>query len=98
MVDIDVLSIIVILFDALGVAFLVWRVSNKTATLWGTARFVYLWVATLTFYHGIIYTRSMFVDRPNALITGMLHPLVMLYMLNPLLIAIIHWRGGRLWK
>jgi hypothetical protein len=96
--DIDILSIMVILIDLCGAVFLIWRATHKKATLWGAARAIYVWVATLGLYHGIIYILSLFKDDPNSLITQYLHPFVILFVINPILIALIHWRGGRLWK
>lgn len=95
--DIDILSLVVIWFDCACAAFLVWRAVAKKATLWGAARGIYGWVALLSLYHCSIYAASLFVAEPNHLIYGCLHPFVVLFMLNPLLIAIIHWRGGKLW-
>jgi hypothetical protein len=90
----DVLSITVIIVDLLVISFLLWRMTSKTATLWGVAREIYGWVALLTLYHCAVYIATLFVDNPNGLIQSMLHPVVILYMVNPLLIAIIHYRGG----
>jgi hypothetical protein len=88
----------VILVDLFVVAFLTWRATAKKATLWGRARLIYGWVAILAFYHGTIYIIALFLPptQGNLLIVDMLHPVVVLYVLNPLLIALIHWRGGRL--
>jgi hypothetical protein len=96
--DIDVLSYFVIPVDMICVAFLMWRVFSKNATLWGAARFIYVWVSLLTAYHGVIYILTLFSPQPNVLIQNTLHPFVILFIMNPLLIAIIHWRGGHLWK
>ena len=98
MAEIDVLSIIVIVIDLLVSSFLIWRAIDKKATLWGSARAIYMWVAALTIYHCIIYTISLSLPHPfeDQIIVNFLHPIVMLYVLNPLLIAIIHYRGGHL--
>jgi hypothetical protein len=92
----DILSYIVIVTDILIISFLLWRVFDKKATLWGYARGIYVWIATLTLYHGIVYIGTLFSQTPDKLINNFLHPIVILFIINPLLIAIIHWRGGRL--
>lgn len=94
----DILSYLVIIADAAIVAFLFWRMISKNATLWGAARIIYGWVIALTLFHLVVYVISLFSKDPQDLISITLHPLVLFYMLNPLLIAIIHWRGGRIWK
>lgn len=98
MLTFDVLSYLVILADIGVIAFLTWRIMSKNATLWGAARFIYGWVIALTLFHLVVYAISLFHKNPQELISITLHPLVLFYMINPLLIAIIHWRGGRLWK
>lgn len=97
-IGVDILSILVILFDLFVISFLTWRILDKKATLWGASRFIYGWVAFLTLYHGVIYVISLFVADPDVLINNTLHPFVLLFVLNPVLIAIVHWRGGYLWK
>ena len=98
MSNFDVLSVIVIIFDLNVAGFLLWRILDKKATLWGASKIIYWWVIFLSLYHCGIYIVSMFIKDPEALIVSKLHPIVLLYVLNPLLIAIIHWRGGRLFK
>lgn len=98
MTTFDILSYLVIIADIAVASFLTWRVIAKNATLWGAAKFIYGWVITLTLFHLVVYIVSLFSSNPNELISNTLHPVVLFYMLNPLLIAIIHWRGGRLWK
>jgi hypothetical protein len=94
----DILAYLIIITDILIATFFLWRVSVKNATLWGAARFIYCWVAAFSLYHGSIYIYSQFFSKipESAVVYTYLHPIVLLYMLNPLLIAIIHWRGGRL--
>jgi hypothetical protein len=94
--EFDALSLIVIILDLFIATFLIWRVFNKKATLYWNSRVVYFWIALTNLYHGAIYVATFFVSSPNVLIIQWLHPIVVLYMLNPLLIAIIHWRGGRI--
>jgi hypothetical protein len=96
--NVDILSIFVILFDLAVVSFLTWRSTAKKATLWGSARIIYLYVAALTLYHAVIYSITLLSPgvNPSILIDKYLHPFVFLFVLNPCLIAIIHWRGGRL--
>jgi hypothetical protein len=96
--EIDILSVIVIFFDLVVSAFLTWRIFDKKATLWGASKFIYGWVTLLTLYHCAIYITSLFVREPNRLISQYLHPVVLLFVLNPFLIAIIQWRGGKLWN
>ena len=91
-----ILSLMVIVVDFLGAAFIIWRISDKKATLWGTSRIIYGWIALLMIYHGIIYIISFFHYDATVLILEYLHPFVLFYVLNPILIALIHWRGGRL--
>lgn len=98
MITFDILSYLVIFVDVAVATFLIWRATAKKATLWGSARFIYIWVTALTFFHLIVYVVSLFSPNPDELISSTLHPVVLFYMLNPLLIAIIHWRGGHLWK
>jgi hypothetical protein len=93
---IDILSLLVILLDFLTMGFLIWRLFDKKATLWGSARLIYGWIALIVAYHCVIYIISMCSADPDILIFQLLHPVVVLYILNPLLIAIIHYRGGRL--
>jgi hypothetical protein len=96
--EIDVFSILVIIVDILSIAFLVWRATSKTATLWGAARFIYWWVAFTLLYHVFIYSYSLLILHPleDIFIPYFLHNFVVLYVLNPILIAIIHYRGGHL--
>jgi len=96
--QLDILSIIVILFD-LGVSsFLMWRATSKKATLWGSARLIYVYITLMTLYHAVIYVLTLFATNtsPEALLSTYLHPFVFLYILNPGLIAIMHWRGGHI--
>jgi hypothetical protein len=62
------------------------------------ARFIYIWVAAFSLYHAVIYTYSLFFNHVYEanIVYQFLHPIVLLYILNPLLIAIIHWRGGHI--
>jgi hypothetical protein len=94
----DLLHIITILLDVSVAAFLIWRATCKKATLWGAARFIYGFVAVLTLYHAGVYAYTLFLPAAteHATVSDLLHYVVQLYMLNPLLIAIIHWRGGHL--
>jgi hypothetical protein len=95
--NMDILHTAVIIVDIFVVIFLIWRALTPKATLWGSARFIYIWIATLTLYHAVIYSIGFFLpDGGEYLIKIWLHPLVVLYTLNPVLIAIIHWKGGRL--
>lgn len=94
--DVDLLSFVVILVDLCAAIFLIWRATAKRATLWGAARIVYLWIALMTLYHAVVYVATLIHGNENYYIATYLHPCVFLFILNPLLIAIIHWRGGRL--
>jgi hypothetical protein len=94
--EFDILALAVILIDLAALGFLLWRIFDKKATLWGNAKLIYGWVALLTLYHAVIYGVSLFTGNQSALVNVYLHPIVVMYMLNPLLIAIIHWRGGKL--
>lgn len=95
---IDILAILAIIADISVAGFLIWRATYKKATLWGTARLIYWYVALLTIYHGVIYTYSLTLTRANEAIAlhSFIHPMVLLYIANPLLIAIIHYKGGHL--
>jgi hypothetical protein len=95
--SIDILSVFVVLFDFIIISFLTWRVIDKNATLWGSSKIIYIYISLLTLYHSIIYVITLFHStwQQVLMIDKYLHPLVFLFMLNPLLIAIIHWRGGR---
>jgi hypothetical protein len=92
---IDILSVFVIIADIAIASFFIWRARAKKATLWGAARFIYVWIAALSIWHCLVYGLSLIMvsDMP---IDRLLHPMVVLYMLNPLLVAIIHYRGGRI--
>ena len=96
--EFDILAYLVILGDLSVAGFLIWRALVKKATLWGAARFIYIWVALFSLYHAVIYTYSLFFNHvlESNIVYQFLHPIVLLYILNPLLIAIIHWRGGHL--
>ena len=96
MENVNILSCIVILFDVLSIAFLVWRILNPKATLWGAAKFIYGWVAFTMTYHAVIYVISLFSPAPLVLINNWLHPYVLFFVINPILIALVHWRGGKL--
>lgn len=95
---IDILAILVIIADISVAGFLIWRAVTKKATLWGTARLIYWYVALLTIYHGAVYAYSLTLTHANEAIAlhSLLHPVVLLYIANPLLIAIIHYKGGHL--
>jgi len=95
---IDPEHILVILIDLATASFLFWRVSSKKATLWGASKGIYSWVALLSLYHAVIYSYMLFLpyEIHNTIINVYIHPIVLLLMLNPLLVAIIHWRGGHL--
>jgi hypothetical protein len=94
----DLFAIMVIIADIFASIFLIWRATHKKATLWGAARFIYWYIAVITLYHAVIYFISLF--SPNIseqdLVYKYLHPIVLLYVVNPVLIAIIHWRGGHI--
>jgi hypothetical protein len=92
----DIWSYVVILVDLVVSIFLMSRVVDKKATLDRNARLIYVWVTTASIYHGVIYVASLVTGNPDKTIVAFLHPVVVLYMLNPLLVAIIHWRGGKL--
>ena len=96
--NLDILSIMVIVFDLGTMSFLTWRATAKKATLWGAARFIYLYVAATTLYHAVIYSITLFhsIANQNAILMTYLHPFVFMYVINTGLIAIIHWRGGHL--
>lgn len=96
--ELDVFSILVIIADLFAITFLIWRVTKKKATLWGSARFIYWWVVFTLMYHVIIYGLSLFLPHPleDTFIPYFLHNFVILYVINPVLIALIHWRGGHL--
>lgn len=96
MFNLDILSILVIIIDLFVVCFLSWRALDKKATLWGSARLIYGWVVLLTTYHMVVYLFTLFSPNPSSIIVQFLHPFVMLFTLNPALIAIIHYRGGKL--
>ena len=95
---IDILAILVIIADISVAGFLIWRAVTKKATLWGTARLIYWYVALLTIYHGVVYAYSLIQSHTSEAIIlyAFLHPVVLLYIANPLLIAIIHYKGGHL--
>jgi hypothetical protein len=93
---INVLSLGTVIIDGFVVGFLLWRIFDKHATLWGAAKFIYGWVTFLSAYHLIIYLISMIVVNPEKLFYIWLHPIVMLYSLNIILLAIVQWRGGHL--
>jgi cytochrome c oxidase assembly factor CtaG len=94
---IDILSVIVVILDLVMTSFLVWRATAKHATLSKGSRFIYLWIAFCSLYHCVIYFMTMLDPAAsNQLIETLLHPFVAMFMLNPLLIAIIHWRGGNI--
>jgi hypothetical protein len=95
MANINLLSYIVIIFDLASIAFLVWRIFDPKATLWFSAKFIYSWVSITTIYHVVIYIVSLFSPAPLVLINNYLHPFVLFFVINPALIAIIHWRGGK---
>jgi hypothetical protein len=96
--EFDILAYLVIITDILVASFLIWRAFAKKATLWGAARFIYVWVAAFSLYHAGIYVYSLFFNHTYEphIVYQFLHPVVLLYILNPLLIAIIHWKGGHL--
>lgn len=95
-IQFDILSVMVLLVDLGSATFIMWRATARRATLWPSARIIYGWISFLLVFHAVIYFISLFVPDPNALIQTYLHPFVVLFILNPLLLAIIHWRGGRL--
>lgn len=94
----DIFAIMVILGDLFVSGFLIWRATDKKATLWGATRIIYWYIALLTIYHAIVYIIStFFITIPESeFIYKYLHPIVFLYIVNPVLIAIIHWRGGHI--
>ena len=96
MINMDILHIFVIIIDLFVAGFLLWRVFTPKATLWKKARIVYVYIAGLTLYHATIYVITLFTLNEASLINTWLHPLVILYTINPVLVAIIHWRGGHL--
>jgi hypothetical protein len=93
----NILDFTVLLIDILTTAFLIWRISKKNATLWGASRIIYGWIALTAIYHAAIYGfQILFPPLADAIRHNLLLPFVALYTLNPLLIGLIHWRGGRL--
>jgi hypothetical protein len=94
----DILAYLVILIDLFTTGFLLWRVSVKKATIDIGARLVYIWIALIYLYHATIYIFTLFQPdiRESIIIYNWIHPLVALYVLNPLLVAIIHYRHGSL--
>jgi hypothetical protein len=98
MIRFDLLAYLVIIADLAIAAFLIWRATAKKATLWGAARIVYWYVALLSLYHAGIYIYTIFF--PNSveaqIVYQYIHPFVILYLVNPLLIAIIHYKGGHI--
>jgi len=94
----DILAYFVILIDLFTSAFLIWRAVTKSATLWGASRFVYFWIAAITFYHAMVYLYTIFLPASieGIIVYKFIHPIVILYILNPLLVAIIHYRRGHL--
>ena len=94
----DLFAIFVVIADIFVSTFLIWRAIHKKATLWGVARLIYWYVALMTLYHGAIYLISMFIPAipESQFVYTYLHPVVLLYIINPVLIAIIHWRGGHI--
>ena len=95
---IDIPAFLVILADLMVSTFLLWRVFTKKATLWGAARFIYAWVAFLSAYHAGIYMYSLFQlqESESSIVYTWLHPFVVFFVISPVLIAIIHWRGGKI--
>lgn len=87
---------IVILLDLFIASFLIWRIWDKKTTLWRAAKIIYGWVALLSIYHAIIYCLTILYPSTDTWIDTFLHPFVALFMLSPLLIAIIHWKGGHI--
>ena len=96
MFNADILAILVIIADIFIVSFLTWRIVDKKATLWGGAKLIYGWIALMSLYHLGVYVATLFSANPSALIAVLIHPLVVLFTINPGLVAIIHWRGGKL--
>jgi hypothetical protein len=94
----DTLAILVVIADLCTGAFLIWRATTKNATLWGAARLIYWYIAIMTLYHGVIYFIGMIIISmtESQFVHIYLHPIVLLYIINPVLIAIIHWRGGHI--
>ena len=95
MTSINALSIIVILFDLASIAFFTWRISDPKATLWFSAKVIYIWINVTMIYHLAVYVVSLFSPSPLVLINNYLHPFVLFFVINPTLVAIIHWRGGK---
>jgi len=88
---------IVLFIDILLAAFFIWRVWDNKATLWGAAKIIYGWVAFTYAYHGFIYALTIrYQNLGDLLIDKLLHPFVFLFMLNALLVALIHYRGGHI--
>jgi len=94
----DYEHIFIVLTDLIVASFLIWRIFSKKAVLWGTSKVIYSWISLTSLYHAFIYFYMLFTPLANhgVIITTYLHPIVILFMLNPLLIAIVHWRGGNL--
>ena len=93
--SINILSCIVILFDLVSLGFLVWRIVDPKATLWLSAKLIYGWIVFTLIYHVGVYLVSLFNPSPMILINSYLHPFVLFFVINPTLVAIIHWRGGK---
>jgi hypothetical protein len=89
-------SLIVTAFDLISITFFLWRLFDRKATLWGAARLIYSWITFTLIYHVAIYVASLFNLDPLSFINAWLHPYVLLFTINPVLVAIIHWRGGKL--
>lgn len=94
--SVNALSFIVILFDLASIVFLVWRIADPKATLWLSAKLIYGWIVLTLTYHITVYIISLFHPSPLVLINNLLHPFVLFFVINPTLVAIIHWRGGKL--
>jgi hypothetical protein len=95
MSNVNFLSSIVIFFDLASIVFLTWRIFDKKATLWGIAKGIYGWIVLTLLYHVTVYIASLFNPAPLVLINNLLHPVVLFFVINPTLVAIIHWRGGK---
>jgi hypothetical protein len=88
---------ITVILDILIATFFFWRVTRKEATLWKEARAIYWWIAINTLYHAIAYGFTLVNPLYADLIRHeILLPLVPLFSLNIVLVAIIHWRGGHI--
>lgn len=91
----DFLSLIVIMIDIATIGLVIWYIFRKRQKLWTAAKIVMIWIILVSFYHVVIYSLSLFAPNPDHFIQSMLHPVVVFFVLDPLLLIILLWRGGR---